>query len=132
MASCAIGLRRARSERERALALLDDLITLIPSKPLSAAAGAVRLNLERGGMMIGNIHLWVAAQARIAGLTLVTNNPREFRRVPGLALENYAEQPFEASGIQSSESHRGYLLAMLLKQPARRGDPRKYWISDWV
>jgi tRNA(fMet)-specific endonuclease VapC len=84
-------------ERERALALLDDLITLIPTQPLPAAAGeaygAIRLDLERSGMMMGNNDLWIAAHARSAGLTLVTNNAREFRRVPSLALENWAERP---------------------------------------
>jgi tRNA(fMet)-specific endonuclease VapC len=84
-------------ERERALAILDDLITLIPAQPLSIATGetygAIRLDLERSGMMIGNSDLWIAAHARSAGLTLVTNNARDFRRVPGLALENWAERP---------------------------------------
>jgi hypothetical protein len=42
---------------------------------------------------IENTDLWIAADARSAGLTLVTNNAREFRRVPGLALENWAERP---------------------------------------
>jgi tRNA(fMet)-specific endonuclease VapC len=84
-------------ERERALAILDNLITLIPAQPLPTAAGetygAIRLDLERDGMMIGNNDLWIAAHARSAGLTLVTNNAREFQRVPGLALENWAERP---------------------------------------
>ncbi len=43
-------------------------------------------------MMIGNNDLWIAAHARSAGLTLLTNTAREFR-VPGLALENWAERP---------------------------------------
>lgn len=40
--------------------------------------------------MYGANDLWIAAYARSAGLTLVTNNEREFRRVPGLAVENWA------------------------------------------
>ena len=34
--------------------------------------------------------LWIAAHALTAGLTLVTSNEREFRRVPGLQVENWA------------------------------------------
>jgi tRNA(fMet)-specific endonuclease VapC len=43
-------------------------------------------------MMIGNNDLWIAAHARSAGLTLLTNTAREFR-MPDLALENWAERP---------------------------------------
>src|SRR6266704_2721359 len=45
--------------------------------------------LERKGKMIGNNDLWIAAHAKAAGLTLVTNNEREFRRVRGLKVENW-------------------------------------------
>ncbi|MFL6426882.1 MAG: PIN domain-containing protein [Acidobacteriaceae bacterium] len=40
--------------------------------------------------MIGANDLFLAAQARSLGLTLVTNNTREFRRVSGLLLENWS------------------------------------------
>jgi len=40
--------------------------------------------------MIGNNDLWIAAHAKAAGLTLVTNNEGEFRRVRGLKVENWA------------------------------------------
>ena len=82
-------------ERGRALGILEKLVTLIPTHPLPTEAGAIygeiRCDLERRGMTIGNNDLWIAAHARSAGLTLVTNNDREFRRVPGLAVENWAE-----------------------------------------
>jgi tRNA(fMet)-specific endonuclease VapC len=39
--------------------------------------------------MIGGNDLWIAAHAKSAGLTLVTNNEREFKRVPGLKLQNW-------------------------------------------
>lgn len=41
--------------------------------------------------MIGANDLLIAAHARALGLTLVTNNEREFRRVPGLVVENWIE-----------------------------------------
>ena len=39
--------------------------------------------------MIGANDLFVAAHARFLGLILVTNNTREFRRVPRLTIENW-------------------------------------------
>ena len=47
--------------------------------------------LEAAGDMIGNNDLWIAAHARTAGLILVTNNEREFRRIQGLEIQNWAE-----------------------------------------
>jgi tRNA(fMet)-specific endonuclease VapC len=80
--------------RERALQTLAELTAMIPVEPMPALAamayGAIRAELERRGAVIGNQDLWIAAHAHAAGLTLVTNNEREFRRVPGLRIENWA------------------------------------------
>ena len=54
------------------------------------AYGTMRAELERKGQMIGNTDLWIAAHAKAAGLTLVTNKEREFRHVPGLKVQNWA------------------------------------------
>ena len=51
----------------------------------------IRADLKRHGTMIGANDLFVAAHARSLGLTLVTNNTREFGRVPRLMIENWAE-----------------------------------------
>ena len=51
--------------------------------------GNIRADLERKGMIIGNNDLHIAAHARSHGLTLVTNNIREFGRVEGLRVENW-------------------------------------------
>lgn len=50
----------------------------------------IRAALKQGGTMIGANDLFIAAHARCLGLTLVTNNTREFRRVKGLSIENWA------------------------------------------
>ncbi len=75
------------------LRVLDEFVTLVPVLPLSpecgAVYGAVRADLERKGLPIGNNDLWLAAHALAAGLTLVTNNMREFVRIPGLNVENW-------------------------------------------
>jgi tRNA(fMet)-specific endonuclease VapC len=51
--------------------------------------GQIRAALKAGGNLIGSHDLLIAAHARSLGLTLVTNNTREFSRVPGLASENW-------------------------------------------
>ncbi|MYB35125.1 MAG: type II toxin-antitoxin system VapC family toxin [Gammaproteobacteria bacterium] len=52
--------------------------------------GKIRADLEFRGLIIGVNDLHIAAHARSEGLTLVTNNLKEFRRVKGLLLENWA------------------------------------------
>ena len=49
----------------------------------------IRSDLKRRGAMIGANDLFIAAHARSLGLTLVTNNTREFGRVPHLTIENW-------------------------------------------
>ncbi|MDP2240482.1 MAG: type II toxin-antitoxin system VapC family toxin [Burkholderiales bacterium] len=49
----------------------------------------IRVHLQKKGQMIGANDLMIAAHARSAGAVLVTNNEREFRRVPGLEVENW-------------------------------------------
>jgi tRNA(fMet)-specific endonuclease VapC len=54
--------------------------------------GRIRADLKERGTMIGANDLLIAAHARCLGLTLVTNNTREFERVKGLKIENWTEQ----------------------------------------
>lgn len=56
----------------------------------AAAYAKVRAKLERAGTPIGPLDTLIAAQAVARSLVLVTNNEREFRRVPNLAIENWA------------------------------------------
>jgi tRNA(fMet)-specific endonuclease VapC len=53
-------------------------------------AGQVRADLESAGTPIGMYDLLIAAQALRYELTLVTANEREFRRIKGLRVENWA------------------------------------------
>lgn len=50
----------------------------------------IRAFLKVRGRPIGANDLFIAAHARCLGLTLVTNNTREFNRVPELKIENWA------------------------------------------
>ncbi len=76
----------AKSEqRVEALERLRELVHLLPALFLPETAaevyGTIRAELESKGELIGNNDLWIAAHAVAEGLTLVTNNEREFRRV---------------------------------------------------
>ena len=81
--------------REHFLAALESFITLVPAQPLPQSAGAqygsIRSTLARRGEIIGNNDLWIAAHACAANLVLVTSNENEFRRVPGLVVENWTD-----------------------------------------
>ena len=66
-------------------------LEVLPYLPKAAQHyGAIRAALERAGTPIGVNDLHIAAHARSEGLTLVTHNTREFVRVPGLQLEDWA------------------------------------------
>lgn len=87
------GAEKSRS-RERALAVISQLESAMQIAPLSEAAGQhygqIRAALQQRGEIIGNNDLWLAAHARAEGWILVTNNEREFARVEGLQVENWA------------------------------------------
>ena len=54
--------------------------------------GQIRSELYKSGRPIGPYDMMIAGHARSAGLILVTNNMKEFKRVPGLMTENWAKQ----------------------------------------
>ena len=56
----------------------------------SAAYAHIRAKLERAGTPIGPLDTLIASQAVARKLTLISNNEREFRRVPGLDVENWS------------------------------------------
>ncbi len=56
----------------------------------AAHTGQLRAELARGGTPIGPYDQLIAGHARSRGLILVTNNRREFDRVPGLRVEDWA------------------------------------------
>ena len=55
----------------------------------ATAYGRLRANLEQKGTPIGAMDLLIAAHALSLKVRLITNNAREFRRVPGLRIENW-------------------------------------------
>jgi tRNA(fMet)-specific endonuclease VapC len=81
--------------REQALRQLAELAGLLPVMELPMRAGefygSIRAILAAEGSVISNNDLWIAAHAKAAGLILVTNNEREFRRIQGLEIQNWAD-----------------------------------------
>lgn len=75
---------------ERLHNLIQELWPLPLPESAGETYGRIRADLEARGEMIGNNDLWIAAHAVAAGLTLVTNNEKEFRRVRGLKIQNWA------------------------------------------
>lgn len=78
----------------RSLGVVDDFcsrLEVLPYGPKAAQHyGSIRAALERKGQPIGVNDLHIAAHARSEGLTLVSNNLREFERVDALQLANWA------------------------------------------
>jgi tRNA(fMet)-specific endonuclease VapC len=81
------------SDPERILAVVEDFCSRLEVLAYGAKAaqhyGQIRSGLERRGTPIGVNDLHIAAHARSEGLTLVSNNLREFERVDGLLYENW-------------------------------------------
>ena len=83
--------KSTRSDRN--LADIEALAARMDVVPFDSQAaihfGQVRAELAESGKLIGPYDLMIAGHARSRGLILVTNNLREFKRVPGLRVENW-------------------------------------------
>lgn len=77
------------------LAVVEDFCSRLVVLPYAEKAaqhyGNIRAALEKIGQPIGVNDLHIAAHARSDGLILVTNNTKEFVKVPALQLENWVE-----------------------------------------
>ena len=81
-------------ERNRtALTLFLAAITILPFDDNAAERyGWIRADLERKGTPIGPMDMLIAGHAKAKDLILVTNNTREFLRVEGLKVEDWAKE----------------------------------------
>ena len=86
------GAEKSR-DPSRNLAVVEDfcarLTVLAYGEKAAWHYGSIRAALEKSGKTIGVNDLHIAAHARSEGMTLVSNNLREFERVPGLVLDNW-------------------------------------------
>jgi len=85
----------ARTGSQRNLHALRQFLAPLEVAPFDAVAaevcGSLRAWLATQGTPIGPYDTQIAAHAHAIGVTLVTNNMREFARVPGLRVENWAD-----------------------------------------
>lgn len=81
------------NQRERNRVALAEFLSPLEVLPFDENAsghyGDIRCDLEKMGNVIGSMDLLIAAHARSLSLTLITNNIREFQRVPGLRADNW-------------------------------------------
>jgi tRNA(fMet)-specific endonuclease VapC len=61
------------------------------SQKAAAHFGQIRADVERLGKPVGPLDMLIGAHARAEGLIVVTNNAREFRRLPGVRVENWVD-----------------------------------------
>lgn len=91
-AELASGVAKSGSVRNRQA--LEMFLSALEIQPFDESAiwhyGELRADLERLGQPIGALDTMIAAHALAIDTILVTNNTREFERVPGLRLENWA------------------------------------------
>lgn len=94
-AELAYGVAKSGSARNRqALEMFLAPLMILPFDEAAIwAYGDLRSDLERRGQPIGALDTMIAAHALSQNATLVTNNLREFERVPGLQLENWVPNP---------------------------------------
>ena len=85
------GAARKKSPRlsTRVDAVLGCLEVLPLEPPADSAYAVIRNRLEQAGKPIGGNDLLIAAHAIALGFTLVTDNEREFARIPELSWENW-------------------------------------------
>jgi tRNA(fMet)-specific endonuclease VapC len=86
------GAAALKQERYKQLDLFLQRLIIEPwAEEAARHYGAIRAALKSSGQMIGNNDLLITAHARALDAVLVTNNTREFSRVPDLTVENWIE-----------------------------------------
>lgn len=94
LAELEYGMKHSSDPVRNEQALLRFLVPL-SILPFGAAAaseyGEIRAYLQSQGTPIGPLDMLIAGHAKAENLILVTNNVREFERVPNLEIENWAE-----------------------------------------
>lgn len=92
LAEVKFGIEKGEFRAENRRALMEVLqLFQVDDLPVGAAQdfAEIKTALIRKGKPIGPYDMLIAAHARHVGATVVTNNEREFRRVPGLSVQNW-------------------------------------------
>lgn len=94
LAELEYGMKHSSDPAKNEQAMLRFLVpfSVLAFGPSAASEyGEIRAYLQSKGTPIGPLDMLIAGHARSENMVLVTNNVREFERVPGLKLENWAE-----------------------------------------
>lgn len=81
--------RRPQDERKKIAHFLSLVHELSFEHADATEAGQLRAELESKGLSIGPYDILIAAQGLRHGLTVVTSNSKEFKRVPGLVVDDW-------------------------------------------
>jgi tRNA(fMet)-specific endonuclease VapC len=95
VAELSYGAQKSQRQKQNQAALLQFLSPLVIAEFNSDATfsyGQIRADLESRRTPIGSLDTLIAAHAVSIGVNLVTYNEREFSRVSGLIVENWAEK----------------------------------------
>lgn len=86
------GVEKSMNPEKNSMALLQflSILDILPFDDLAAVEyGKICAYLQKRGTPIGTMDMLIAAHAKIENLIIVTNNVREFERVPDLKIENW-------------------------------------------
>src|ERR1700733_1183521 len=89
----AFGVANSEREEQNQLALQEFIAPMeVADFPSGAATvyGQIRAELKKKGISLGPLDMLIAAHSLFLGTTLVTNNAKEFSRIPHLPIENWA------------------------------------------
>lgn len=94
LAELEYGMKNSANPAKNEQSLLKFLfpLSILPFDSSAASEyGEIRTYLQKQGTPIGSLDMLIAGHARAEKSILVTNNVREFMRVPGLNIENWAK-----------------------------------------
>ena len=94
LAELEYGAEKSQHRERNKIALVGFLapLKILPFTDKSAIKfGEIRATIEKKGQVIGAYDLLIGAHALSENLTLVTNNTKEFSRIPNISLENWVE-----------------------------------------
>lgn len=92
LAELELGVEKSaqKEQNQLALAMLLAVLEVMPFDDAAAVEyGSIFAYLQRHGTPVGKMDILIAAHARSLGMTVVTNNTKDFERVPNLSLENW-------------------------------------------
>lgn len=92
LAELQYGVEASNNREKNAVSLMKflSIVNVLPFDDYAAVEyGKIRAYLRHKGTPIGAMDMLIAAHAKAEGLTVVTNNTREFERVEGIKLENW-------------------------------------------